>query len=187
MAPGLAEEELERVRRRLGRRDGGEWGRLGRGRRVDDLDPPLVELAQERVVLERRQLVRLDEVGDLVQPDRAGLLARLEERSNLVLREQGLDVDGRHVRESARRITTLSHCRRVLVQPRSGLDEHRCRFAQAGPGSGRGSSIGITTSRSRTLLPARYPTIATTNMTASVPSVRLWNASRETPHVSLKS
>ena len=95
MAAGLAEEELQGVGRRLGHGGDGR-GRLRRRRRVDDLDPALVELAQERFVLERGELVRLDEVGELVQPDRAGLLARLEERSNVVLREQAVDVDGRH-------------------------------------------------------------------------------------------
>ncbi len=93
--PGLAEEELQRVGRRLGH-GSEEWGRLRRRGRVDDLDSALVQLAQERIVLEWRQVVRLDEVGELAQLDRAGVLARLEERSNLVLRQQAVNVNGRH-------------------------------------------------------------------------------------------
>ena len=78
-------------------------------------------------MLERRQLVRLDDVCELAQLDRAGQLARLEERLELVLREQGFDVDGRHGSES--QVTTpLSHLRRVLVQPRSQSARAPSRF-----------------------------------------------------------
>ena len=58
----------------------------------------LVQLPQERIVLERGELVGLDEVGELAQANRAGLLARLEERSNIVLRQQAVYVNGRHGR-----------------------------------------------------------------------------------------
>ena len=90
----LAEEELEGVRGRLDgrRRD----GRPLDGRSLDDLDAALVELAHERLVLEPAELVRLDDLGDVGRADRARLLARLEERPEVVLREDGFDVDGGH-------------------------------------------------------------------------------------------
>ena len=83
-----------------------------------DLDPALVELAQQRVVLERRELVALDDLGELAQLDRPGELARLEQRLQLVLREQGFDVDGRHGRSRDPK-HQLSHLRPLFVQPRS--------------------------------------------------------------------
>ena len=116
VAPGLAQEQLQRVGRRLGGRDG-EWGRLGRARRVDHLDSPLVELAQERVVLERRELVGLDELGELLQPDRAGVLARLEERFERRPAPSRVSMSIVVIAGVARRLATLSHCGRVLVQP----------------------------------------------------------------------
>jgi hypothetical protein len=94
VAPGLAEEQLERVRRRLDGR-GGDGSALHRGR-LHDLDAPLVELADERLLLEPVELVGLDDLVDVGRADRAGLLAGLEQRPELILGEQGLDVDGRH-------------------------------------------------------------------------------------------
>ena len=73
------------------------WAAAGRLRRhLDDLDPALVELTDERLLLEAGQLVRLDDVAHLRRPDRAGVLAGLEKRSKIVLGQQAFDVDSRH-------------------------------------------------------------------------------------------
>ena len=70
VAAGLAQEELERVGRRLdGRREGGDG--LGVGRLLDDLDRALVELPQERVLLELGELVRLRDLGEVGRADRS--------------------------------------------------------------------------------------------------------------------
>ena len=55
--PGLAQEELQRIGGRLGRDGDQDRRRLGSGfgLGVDDLDPALVELACERVLLESRR------------------------------------------------------------------------------------------------------------------------------------
>ena len=42
------------------------------------------------------EIVESHELGDVGRADRPRLLARLEERPELVLRKQGLDVDGGH-------------------------------------------------------------------------------------------
>ena len=95
MPPRLAQEQLQRVGRRLDRCRGDRPRRCLR-RHLDDLDPPLVELANERLLLEAGQLVRLDDVAHFRRPDRARVLARLEKRSEIVLGQQAFDVDGRH-------------------------------------------------------------------------------------------
>src|SRR4029079_9569353 len=61
-----------------------------------DLDPSLVELPDERLLLEAGQLVRLDDVVHVRRADRATLLARVEHRAELLLGQQAFDVDGGH-------------------------------------------------------------------------------------------
>ena len=73
------------------------------GRRLDDLDPALVELADEGLLLEPRELVRLDDFVHVRGSDRAGLLGGLEQDPQVVLRQQGLDVDSGHGRRGERR------------------------------------------------------------------------------------
>ena len=81
---GLAQEELERVRRRLdGSSNRGDD--LGLRRRLlDDLDRPLVEVAQEGVLLELRQLVQLGDLGEVGRADRARELGLLEKQSDVL-------------------------------------------------------------------------------------------------------
>src|SRR5688500_8292343 len=96
-AAGLAQEELQRVGRRLLRRDGGDDGRrlLGLGL-LDELDPAPVELAVERVLLERVELVRLDDLAQLGRLQRPGLLRRVQQLLELVVSEELVDVDCGH-------------------------------------------------------------------------------------------
>ena len=90
MASGLAQEQLQRVGRRLhGRR---EWG-AARGGHLHDLDATLVQLAQQRFVLERCELVHLDDVRDFSRANRSRLLTALEELAQLLEREDVVDVD----------------------------------------------------------------------------------------------
>src|SRR5437763_10194772 len=85
MATGFAQEELKRVGRRLVRELRRER-RLGWGRRrltlallLDDLDPALVELAVERVGLERIERVRLEHLGEVGLAHGALELGRLDQ------------------------------------------------------------------------------------------------------------
>ena len=83
MAPGLPQEELERIRRRLdGRGQRGDG--LGVGRLLDDLDTALVQLAQEGVLLELGELVRLGDLGEVGGANRAGLLGLLEQVADVL-------------------------------------------------------------------------------------------------------
>jgi hypothetical protein len=96
MASRLAEEELERVRRRLVRD-------LERGRRglllllflwlLGNLDPPSLELVEQRVRLEHVQLVRLDQLRELRLADRAGALCGLQQTLDVLVLEDRLDRD----------------------------------------------------------------------------------------------
>ena len=74
----------------------------------DDLDPALLELAHERLLLEPVQLVGLDDLVYLRRPDRADVLAGLDQGPQIVLGEQGLDVNRRH---GKRRGAALDACR----------------------------------------------------------------------------
>src|SRR5439155_25224830 len=75
----LAQEELERVRRRLYRRhDRRGWGRR-LGLPVEHLDPALLELAVDAVDLERIERERLQRLAELALPDRARLLRAFEQ------------------------------------------------------------------------------------------------------------
>ena len=98
MAAGLAQEELQRVGRGLlDRGRGGWWRRLLFLRLLDDdLDPATVELAVEGVLLQRVELVCLEDVGELGCLQRPGLLGDVQELKELVVPEQVVDVDGRH-------------------------------------------------------------------------------------------
>ena len=79
VAAGLAEEELECVRRGLdGRRDRGDDLGLGR-RKLDDLDSALVELAEQCLLLELGQLERLGDLREIGRSDRPDLLGLLEQ------------------------------------------------------------------------------------------------------------
>ena len=94
--PGLAEEELECVRRRLdGRRDGGDDLGLRR-RKLDDLDATLVELTEQRLVLELGQLVGLGDLREIGRPDRPDLLGLLEQLPDVLDDEDLVDVDLGH-------------------------------------------------------------------------------------------
>src|SRR5207302_3926290 len=92
---GLAEEELQRVGRRLVRR-------LERGRRrlllflllLDDLDSAAVELVVERVRLERVELVQLDQLGQLELADRARHFCVLQQSLDVLVLEDRLDLYG---------------------------------------------------------------------------------------------
>ena len=98
---GLAQEELQRVGRRLerlrrrrrrllGRRLG-----LGLALRLDEqLDPAPVELLIDGVGLERIELERLQHLDQLDLPQLAAGLRRLEQRRQLLAGEDRLDLDG---------------------------------------------------------------------------------------------
>jgi hypothetical protein len=99
---GLAQEELQRIRRRLHRR-GERDNRLGMQRLLDDLDAALVELPQERVLLELGQLERLADLREVGGPNRAGLLGLLEQLPDLLGAENVFDdVDLGHARRGTR-------------------------------------------------------------------------------------
>jgi hypothetical protein len=91
---GFAEEELQRVGRRLDRsRDGRGWGSRFLLRLDDQLDPAAVELLIDGFELERLELERLE---DLVQLDLADLPVRLgsfEQRRKLLVHEDRIDLD----------------------------------------------------------------------------------------------
>ena len=84
-----------------------EWG-VGL---LDDLDRPLVELAEERVLLELRQLVCLRHLGEIGRADRAGLLGLLEQLPDVLDDEDALDVGLTHAGQGDARLSadTLSH------------------------------------------------------------------------------
>ncbi len=102
MPPGLSQEELERVRRRL---DGsGECDdRLGVGRLLDDLDRPLVELPHQRVLLELRELVGLRHLREVRCAHAPDLLGLLQQLPNLLDDEDVVDVDLGHAAGGGRR------------------------------------------------------------------------------------
>ena len=92
---GLAQEELQRVRRRLDRRRRwrGRWRLLDFLRVVDDLDAARLELAVEEVEVEDVELVHFREVVQLGLPRVARRLARLEQQQDVFVLEDGLDFD----------------------------------------------------------------------------------------------
>ena len=93
MPARLAQEELKRVRRRLhGRRDRGDDLGLRSGL-LDDLDRALVELTQQRVVLELGQLVRLGDLREICSLNGSDLLGVLEQLPDVLDCEDGFDVD----------------------------------------------------------------------------------------------
>src|SRR3954453_13138507 len=124
MTPGLAQEQLQRVGRSL-------VGRLERGRRrlllfvlvlLDQLDSAPLELVEERIRLERVELVQLDQLGQVRLPNRAGDFRVLQQRLNVLVLEDRLDFDlghrsfvvwlgGRSSRLHAVRIGRQSHPR----------------------------------------------------------------------------
>ena len=108
MPPGLAQEELQRVGRRLGRRDGGRgWGScllLLLGRLLgDELDPAPVELHVHRIELERVELQRLEDLLELRLANLAARLAGLEQRGEVLRSEDRLDLNRRQISAPLRR------------------------------------------------------------------------------------
>ena len=91
MPAGFAQEELQRVRRRLhGRGDRRDDLRLSG--LLDDLDRALVQLPQERVVLELGQLVDLGDLRELRGAHGSHLLGLLEQLADVLDGEDVLDV-----------------------------------------------------------------------------------------------
>ena len=86
MAAGLAEEELQGVGGRLDRRCGRCFLLLFG--LVDELEAARLQLALQRLDLERRELVWLEELGELEPPDRPGRFRRVEERTELLVPER---------------------------------------------------------------------------------------------------
>ena len=92
MAPGLAQEELQCVRRRLERRRRGWGSRLALATRVlDHVDPPLLEHPVDRVDLERGEPVRLEHLEELGRVDGARDLGGLEELNDLLGLDDAVD------------------------------------------------------------------------------------------------
>ena len=93
----LAEEQLQRVGGRLdGSRQRDDC--LGVGRLLDDLDRTLVELAQNGVLLELRQLVDLGDLGEVGRAHVPNLLGCFEQLPDVLDQEDVLDVDLGHAR-----------------------------------------------------------------------------------------
>ena len=93
------------------------------GGALDDLDAQLVELADERLLLETGQLMRLDDVAHIRGPNRPRVLARVEKRSEVVLGQQAFDVDGRHRGEGGGTTTSYPagfHSLGALDKPHTG-------------------------------------------------------------------
>ena len=93
----LAEEQLQRVGRRLDgsrQRDDG----LGVGWLLDDLDRALIELAQNGVLLELRELVDLGDLGEVGRAHAPNLLGCFEQLPDFLDQEDVLDVDLGHAR-----------------------------------------------------------------------------------------
>ncbi len=96
MPAGLAQEELQRVGRRLPR-DGERW-QFGRRRlRLDfavvaevvhDVDLPRLELAVHEVDLERVEAERLEHVVQLRLQHRAALLGHIDQPAQVVAQEE---------------------------------------------------------------------------------------------------
>ena len=126
---GLAEEELQRVRRRL---DGaaataGVGEPLLLGLLDDELDPSAVELLVHGFELERLELERLE---DLVQVDLPHLPVRFggfEQRRKLLVHEDRIDLD-------RQRCSPWSVCCRVLPGfPRLHTTQTRAASRNQGP------------------------------------------------------
>ena len=62
----------------------------------------------------------LDELGELVETDRAGVLTRLEQHPNLVLRQQGFDVNGGHRVHCVPRVTATLPLSTLLCPDHDG-------------------------------------------------------------------
>ena len=75
-----------------------------RGACLDDLDRAPVELAQERVLLELRQLVRLRHLGEVGHADASDLLRLLEQLPDLLDEEDVVDVDLGHTRQGTQEL-----------------------------------------------------------------------------------
>ena len=97
---GLAQEELERVGRRLvgdlRRRLRRLLGLLGLWGLLDDVDAALLELALERLALHFVQFQRLEDLCQLGMPDRTRLLGNLEQIAQVLAAEDRLDLSRRH-------------------------------------------------------------------------------------------
>ena len=93
----LAQEELQRIGRRLDGRRQRDDG-LGVGRLLDDLDRALVELPQNGVLLELRELVGLGDLGEVGRAHTPDLLGLLEQLPDVLDEEDVVDVDLGHAR-----------------------------------------------------------------------------------------
>ena len=89
----LAEEQLEGVRRRLDRLRGRGWGGCLLLRLLEQLDPPPVELAVHGVRLQRVELERLEDLLQLRRPHLSARLGRLQQRRELFVSEDRIDLD----------------------------------------------------------------------------------------------
>ena len=101
MAPGLPQEQLQRVRGRLVRD-------LKRGSRrllflllllvllglLGDLDASPLELIEERVGLERVELMSFDQLSKLGLPNRARAFSVLQQSLDVLVLEDRVDLDG---------------------------------------------------------------------------------------------
>src|SRR5205823_6278136 len=94
------QEELQRVGRRLGRRHGRRRWRWRRGllRFLEHLDAALVKIAVDRVCLEQPALERLQDLQQLGVPDRPRLFSSLEQLLELLVGQEGVQLDRRHTR-----------------------------------------------------------------------------------------
>jgi hypothetical protein len=91
VAPGLAQEELQRVGRRLDRLWERRRLRLLLLVDVDQLEAARLELALERLDVERVELVRLEELRQFGSANRSGGLGRIEEWPELIADKENVD------------------------------------------------------------------------------------------------
>ena len=103
MPAGLAQEELQRVGRRLERLgagggvfSGGGSGSASRSGSTSSSIAAPVELRVDGFDLERVELERLEQLDQLDLPQLAARLRRLEQRRELLADEDRLDLDGRY-------------------------------------------------------------------------------------------
>ena len=99
----LAQEELQRVGGRLDGRSERDDG-LGAGGSLDDVDRAAVELAQERVLLELREVVRLGHLGEIGHAHASDLLGLLQQLPDFLDQEDVLDVDLGHARRGTQKL-----------------------------------------------------------------------------------
>src|SRR5712691_3131614 len=133
MLAGLAQEELERVCCRLdgSRHSRRRWGSVVLLRFHDELDRSAVELRVHSLQLERIEFERLEQLDQLHLTQLSARLGSLEQRRELLVAEDGLDLD-RHVLLPCR--CSQGWMSRACTQPKhAGPQEIKCAASRPLP------------------------------------------------------